>query len=140
MYRYHDGSPHVTGLLGDQAHVAQALLDAAEATGDPKYNDRAAELAALLEARFRDREVVASSTYGMQPPTWGRLRDEQKSIQDNAVCAEVFTRLYHLTREESTTRSLARRWSRSLRAFHRWATSLPHSPSKSIFSSTSRSK
>ena len=36
----------------------------------------------------------------MQPPTWGRLRDEQKSIQDNAVCAEVFTRLYHLTREE----------------------------------------
>jgi len=30
----------------------------------------------------------------------GRLKDRQKSLQDNTVCAEVFLRLYHLTRED----------------------------------------
>ncbi|MEK7248455.1 MAG: AGE family epimerase/isomerase, partial [Chloroflexota bacterium] len=100
MYRYHDGSPHVTGLLGDQAHVARALLDAAEATGDPKWNERAAELASLLDTRFRDEKDGGFFDVWDVAPDVGRLRDRQKSIQDNAVCAEVFTRLYHLTREE----------------------------------------
>lgn len=100
MYRYHDGSPHVTGLLGDQAQVARALLDAAEVTGDPKWNERAAELASLLDARFRDVKDGGFFDVWDAAPDVGRLRDRQKSIQDNAVCAEVFTRLYHLTRDE----------------------------------------
>ena len=31
----------------------------------------------------------------------GWLRERQKSVQDNAVCAEVFIRLHHLNREEA---------------------------------------
>lgn len=100
MYRYHDGAPHVTGLLADQAHVARALLDAAEATGDPAYNDHAAELAALMSARFQDEQGGGFFDVWDAAPDVGRLRDRQKSVQDNAVCAEVFTRLYHLTHKE----------------------------------------
>jgi uncharacterized protein YyaL (SSP411 family) len=100
MYRYFDGAPHITGLLGDQAHVARVLLDAAEVAGDPKYNDRATQLADLLATRFRDEKDGGFFDVWNATPDVGRLRDRQKSVQDNAVCAEVFTRLYHLTHEE----------------------------------------
>jgi uncharacterized protein YyaL (SSP411 family) len=100
MYRYHDGEPHVVGLLGDQAHVARALLDAGEATGNPTYNDRAAELAAFMLGHFRDEQDGGFFDVWDATPDVGRLRDRQKSVQDNAVCAEVFTRLYHLTHDE----------------------------------------
>jgi len=108
MFRYHDGAPHVPGLLGDQAHTARALLDAHEVTGDSAHLDRAETLARLLLDRFADRR-------GDGPPAgffdvWdggdslGRLAERQKSIQDNAVCAEVFIRLHHLTRDEEYRR------------------------------------
>ena len=100
MYRYHDGAPHVVGLLGDQAQTARALLDAAEATGDSQHIDRAIELAALMEARFRDAEHGGFWDVWDEAPDVGRLRERQKSVQDNAVCAEVFLRLGHLTREQ----------------------------------------
>jgi hypothetical protein len=99
MYRYHDGAPHVVGLLGDQAQTARALLDAAEATGDSQCIDRAIELAALMEARFIDTEHGGFWDVWDEAPDVGRLRERQKSVQDNAVCAEVFLRLHHLTRE-----------------------------------------
>jgi len=98
----------VLGLLGDQAYMARALLDAHEVSGDSAYLDRALELARFLLDRFQDANA------GGQTPgrpagffdTWdetdalGRLAERQKSVQDNAVCAEVFLRLYHLTRED----------------------------------------
>src|SRR3990172_6371116 len=109
MFRYHDGAPHVPGLLGDQAHTARALLDAHEVTGDSTHLDRAEALARLLLDRFADRQ-------GDGPPAgffdvWdggdslGRLAERLKSVQDNAVCAEVFIRLHHLTRDEEDRKS-----------------------------------
>ncbi len=112
MYRFHDGEPRVLGLVGDQAHTAKALLDAHEATGDSQYLDRALELASFLQDRFAD------TGGGAQPggrPTgfydvWdeaeelGRLKERQKSVQENTVCAELFLRLHHLTRDEQYLR------------------------------------
>src|SRR3990170_1428271 len=104
MFRYHDGAPHVPGLLADQALTARALLDAHEVTGDSTHLERAETLARLLLDRFADRQ-------GDGPPAgffdvWdggdslGRLAERPTSIQDNAVCAELFIRLHHLTRSE----------------------------------------
>jgi uncharacterized protein YyaL (SSP411 family) len=101
MYRFQDGAaPHVLGLLGDQAHTAKALLDAHEVTGDSKYFERAIELSRLMLDRFVDRENGGFYDVWDEVEDVGRLRDRQKSIQDNTVCAEVFLRLHHLTREE----------------------------------------
>jgi uncharacterized protein len=101
MYRFHDGSrPQVLGLLGDQAHTAKALLDAHEVTGDSTYLDRAEELARFMLDRFVDRENGGFFDVWDEVQDVGRLKDRQKSIQDNTVCAEVFLRLYHLTRNE----------------------------------------
>jgi uncharacterized protein YyaL (SSP411 family) len=99
MYRYHDGAPHITGLLGDQAQMARALLDTAEATGDSRYISRATELAVLMDSRFRDTEHGGFWDVWHDVESVGRLGERQKSVQDNAVCAEVFLRLHHLTRE-----------------------------------------
>ena len=99
MYRYHDGAPHIVGLLADQAYKARALLDAAEVTGDSQYVDRASELAELLSGRFHDDANGGFWDVWDEAPDVGRLRERQKSIQDNAICAEVFLRLHHLTRE-----------------------------------------
>jgi uncharacterized protein YyaL (SSP411 family) len=101
MYRFHDGSrPQVLGLLGDQAHTAKALLDAHEVSGDSTYLDRAIVLARFLLDRFVDRETGGFFDVWDEVQDVGRLKDRQKSIQDNTVCAEVFLRLHHLTRDE----------------------------------------
>lgn len=100
MYRYHDGSPHVLGLLGDQAYTARALLDAHEVTGDSAYLGRAEELARLLLDRFADNDGGGFFDVWDEVDDLGRLAERQKSAQDNAVCAELFIRLHHLTRSE----------------------------------------
>ena len=120
MYRFHDGSPHVPGLLADQVYMARALLDAHEVTGDPTYLDRAELLARLLLGHFADTgggqtPPDADARSGGPPgpgrlagffDVWdevddlGRLAERQKSVQDNAVCAETLIRLHHLTRKE----------------------------------------
>jgi len=101
MYRFHDGTePRVLGLLGDQVHTAKALLDAHEVTGDSTHLDRALELSRSLLNRFVDRDGGGFYDVWDEVEDVGRLKDRQKSIQDNTVCAEVFLRLHHLTREE----------------------------------------
>ena len=104
MYRFHDGQPQVLGLLGDQAHMARALLDAHEATGDSIHFDRALELARFLTDRFADKDGGGFYDVWDESESLGRLRERQKSIQDNTVCAEVFIRLHHLSRDEAYKR------------------------------------
>ncbi|MEE8369407.1 MAG: DUF255 domain-containing protein [Dehalococcoidia bacterium] len=101
MYRFHDGSsPQVLGLLGDQVHMARALLDAHEVTGDSTHLERALELARLLQERFADGENGGFYDAWDRGDDLGRLRDREKPLQENSVAAEVFWRLHHLTRDE----------------------------------------
>ena len=102
MYRFHDGnSAQTLGLLGDQAYTARAMLDAYEVTGDPVYLGRAEELAALLQERFLDPDGDKGFfDVWDEPSPVARLSERQKSLQDNAVCADVFQRLHHLTRND----------------------------------------
>jgi uncharacterized protein YyaL (SSP411 family) len=100
MYRYFDGSPHIPGLLADQAYTARALLDAHEAGGDPTFLGRAEALTHLLVDRFADEGTAGFFDVWDESDSLGRLAERQKSAQDNAVCAEVFIRLHHLTRDD----------------------------------------
>ncbi len=100
MYRFHDGSPQVLGLLGDQAYTARALLDAHEVSGDSLYLERARELAGFLLDRFYDRQNGGFFDTWDQNDSLGRLAERQKSVLENAACAEVMVRLHHLTRDE----------------------------------------
>ena len=105
MYRFYDGTPQVLGLLGDQAYTARALLDAYEVTADSLYLERAEELAALLLERFADEEGGFFDTWE-ETESLGRLRERQKLLPENAVCAEVLIRLHAFTRK-ATYREVA---------------------------------
>ncbi|MEX0682997.1 MAG: DUF255 domain-containing protein [Dehalococcoidia bacterium] len=100
-YRPHGASePQVSGLLTDQAHTARALLDAHEVTGDSRHLDDAIALAELMAERFADAESGGFFDVWNEGEATGRLKDRQKSLQDNACVAEVMTRLHHMTRED----------------------------------------
>jgi len=107
MYRFltpeRGARPQLPGLIGDQAQVARALLEAHEVTGDSRHLDRAIELARLLEDRFLDRSAGRPAGFfdiWDEGTNTGRLRDRQKPLADNVVCAEVFSRLGHLLRND----------------------------------------
>jgi len=103
MYRYRPHGarePHVPGLLTDQAYTARSLLDAHEATGETKYIDEALALAALMADRFADSEDGGFFDVWHSGAATGRLKDRQKSLQDNACVVDVLLRLHHMTRDD----------------------------------------
>jgi uncharacterized protein YyaL (SSP411 family) len=110
VYRFHDGSPHQPGLLGDQVFTARALLDAYEVSGEAAYLEQAEELAALLIGRFVDGNGGGFYDTWEDHEALGRLDIRQKPLAENAVAAEVFLRLAQLTRgpgyEQTARRTL----------------------------------
>ena len=62
MAHYHDGAPQVRGLLGDQIAMAEAQLDAFDATGNVVYRMLAEELVLHALARCGTSPAAASST------------------------------------------------------------------------------
>jgi uncharacterized protein YyaL (SSP411 family) len=79
---------HSPILLGDQAWWLQATLRAYQATGDPRWRDRAAILAATIERDFFDprrgacRDRAASDAEG-------HLSDAHYPMADNCAAAEA---------------------------------------------------
>ncbi len=100
VFHYWDGSYHLAGLLTDQVHVLLALLDAYQYHGDPRW---LAHAQALAE---NTRRILASPLGGFCDAQHELLWDAparraSRSIQDNALAAEAFLRLAHVTRQES---------------------------------------
>ena len=102
MHRFlvQGGEPQVPGLLGDQAYTARALLDAHEVTGDPVFFDDAIALAEVIVERFGDEDGGGFFDVWDGGDATGRLKNRQKSLQDNACVAGVLLRLHYLTRDE----------------------------------------
>ncbi|MDP2948917.1 MAG: hypothetical protein Q8P22_05200, partial [Chloroflexota bacterium] len=101
VYRSYDGKAQVPGLLADQACTATALLDAYEVSGDASYLERSQGLAAFIRQHFSDEAAGGFFDAWDQAETLGRLRERQKPLAENAVCARLFTRLYRLTDDAS---------------------------------------
>jgi uncharacterized protein YyaL (SSP411 family) len=84
--------PQVRGLLTDQAAYLRALLDAHEYSGQPRFLQRARELAGAIQKRFSaedggfyDRAAIEDSL--------GNLTIQDRPMPDNALLAECFLRL-----------------------------------------------
>ena len=102
MAHYHDGGPQVRGLLGDQIAMADAQLDAFEATGSVVYRMLAEEL--LLHALhslwdepaggFFDRMADPESDVGL-------LQDRLKPFAGNCAAARVLRRAAQLCSRET---------------------------------------
>jgi hypothetical protein len=109
-----DSQQRVAGVLEDYAFVANAALDAWEASGEMRYFSAAQEIADAMLARFYD--ATGCGFFDMERVTGaaaiGALSTRRKPLQDaptpsgNAVAAMVLIRLAALTdRAEYRTRA-----------------------------------
>jgi uncharacterized protein YyaL (SSP411 family) len=99
-YHYLDETGrHLGGLLGDQAALARAALDAYMHTGDAVWLERAEQLVMVAEHTLADTEGGGFFDRPADPDAQGLLAQRQKSIFDNATMAEVYLILHHLTGE-----------------------------------------
>ena len=95
---------HVTaaGLLEDQAAMARATLALFEATGDGSRLEQARSLAEAALAHFADGDgsfFTTADDAGDLPAGRPRSAGDNVTPSGNAMMAEVFARLYHLTGE-----------------------------------------
>ena len=102
MAHYHDGAPQVRGLLGDQIEMADAQLDAFEATGNVTYRMFAEELVLHAmrtlwdepEGGFFDRAPDPESDVGL-------MQDRLKPFGANCAAARLLRRVAQLCGREA---------------------------------------
>ncbi|MFT4513601.1 MAG: hypothetical protein ACI89X_001601 [Planctomycetota bacterium] len=107
VYHYWDGTYHLVGMLGDQAHLIRALIDASQNTGDADLLVPAEKIAARAIDLNKSK---AGGFYDIlhDPNSQGPMRRRNRSILDNGAMAESLMRLSYLSRqpelyEEATT-------------------------------------
>jgi uncharacterized protein YyaL (SSP411 family) len=97
------GAARIAGVLEDYAFVANAALDAWEATGEMRYFAAAREIADAMLARFYDGTGCGFFDTELNPDAIGALSARRKPLQDsptpagNATAATVLLRLSALT-------------------------------------------
>jgi len=113
------GGPRLEGSLDDHVFTIAALLDAWEATLDPRYFEIAERAANLCIARFGDSEGGGFFDRAKDAAPMGGLEVRRKPLQDsptpagNSVAAIVLDRLYGFTGNK-----LYREWAqKTLEAF-----------------------
>jgi hypothetical protein len=96
MYHYYDGTPHVPGLLNDQAGMGAALIEAHHASGQTAYLERARELAEFILARLRNPE---GGYFDLGAGELGFLKFRLTAIEQNGAAAFFFRKLAQAGRE-----------------------------------------
>ncbi|MGB7623628.1 MAG: thioredoxin domain-containing protein [Terriglobia bacterium] len=98
-----EGEARVPGLIEDQVHMANALLDAFEVTLNKHYFDLAEHLIQVALGQFWDPEHGGFFDTPREGGAVGTLASKRKPFQDsptpaaNPVAAIALERLYHLT-------------------------------------------
>ena len=87
--------PQIRGLLTDQAAYLRALLDAHEFGGNPRFLERASNLAVVVE-RYFAAEDAGYYDHAALEQSLGTLDVRDRPLPDNAVIAESFLRLSQL--------------------------------------------
>jgi uncharacterized protein len=102
-----NGPPQIRGLLTDQAAYLRALLDAHEFGGNPRFLERARNLAVVIERYFR-AEDAGYYDHAAIERSLGTLDVRDRPLPDNSMLAESFLRLAELD-EQPHYRELAER-------------------------------
>jgi uncharacterized protein len=96
MYHYYDGTPHMSGLLNDQAWMGAALVETHHASGEAVYLERARELAEFILARLRNSE---GGYFDLGTGELGFLKFRLTAIEQNGAAAFFFLKLAQAGRE-----------------------------------------
>jgi uncharacterized protein YyaL (SSP411 family) len=97
VYHYSDGTYHLAGMLGDQAYLIRALIDASQNTGDA---DLLLPAEAIAERVLARQKAPNGGFFDIlhDPNNQGSMRRRNRSILDNATMAESLVRLSYLSR------------------------------------------
>jgi uncharacterized protein len=97
VHHYWDGTYHLPGLLGDQAHLIRALIDASQNSGDA---DLLLPAEAIAERAIARHKAPSGGFFDIlhEPKNQGSMRRRNRSILDNATMAESLVRLSYLSR------------------------------------------
>ena len=97
VFHYWDGTYHLPGMLGDQAHLLRALIDASQHSGDA---DLLLPAEAIAERAIQKHKSTSGGFYDIlhDPGNVGSMRRRNRSILDNATMAESLVRLSYLSR------------------------------------------
>lgn len=100
--------PDLPGMLSDQVHFAQALVDAYQSSGTRKYLTHAEKLVNFMVAHLQD--VLDGGFYfqTFDPHLKGELLERHKPFDENVAAARLLTQLHYLTGYR-TYRELAER-------------------------------
>ncbi len=102
MAHYHDGAPRIRGLLGDQIAMAEAQLDAFEATGDVVYRMLAEELVLhALRTLWDDSDGGFFDRTADPQGDVGFLRDPLKPCAANCAAARLLRRVARVCGREA---------------------------------------
>ncbi len=93
------GAPHVRGLLADQSAYLRALLDAHDCGGQPRFLQRALDLADAIERRFASPQGGFYDHAGVEEQL-GNLAVRQRPLADNSLLADSFLRLAALDNDD----------------------------------------
>jgi uncharacterized protein YyaL (SSP411 family) len=97
VYHYWDGTYHLAGMLGDQACLIRALIDASQLLGDA---DLLLPAEAIAEQTIARQKAPDGGFYDIlnDPRQSGSMRRRNRSILENAMMAESLVRLSYLSR------------------------------------------
>ena len=97
VHHYWDGTYHLPGMLGDQAHLIRALIDASQNTGDA---DLLLPAEAIAERAIARHKAPNGGFFDIlhDPRGQAAMGRRNRSILDNATMAESLVRLSYLSR------------------------------------------
>ena len=94
---YSDDAP---ALLADWAGLLSGLMQAHASTAEPRYLDRAVEVAAIMVDRFFDETGGGFFDIEADDNAVGHLQVREKPMPENMAAVQALLRLYQTTRNE----------------------------------------
>ncbi|MBI2542299.1 thioredoxin domain-containing protein [Candidatus Woesearchaeota archaeon] len=100
MSHYYDGEPHIRGLLADNIHFLNCLVDIYAINKNQKYLGTMKELAGFILESFYDVKNGGFFDRIIEKGDFGTLNQRSRQFLDNSFCAVVFLRLHSIAKEE----------------------------------------
>lgn len=101
LFHYFDGKPKINGLLSDNIHFLNALIDAYFATQNQEYLDKIKGIAEFVLKNFYDNKNHGFFDRISKEGDLGILKHKDKQFLENCFAAVVFLRLNLISKNES---------------------------------------
>ena len=95
-----ENTDRAPALLADWAGLLTGLMQAQASTAEPRYLDRAVEIAAVMVDRFFDENGGGFFDIEADDDAVGHLQVREKPMPENMVAVQALLRLYQTTRNE----------------------------------------